>query len=176
MTIRWPQTNASAVTPLPAILPTGSCHSIHFTSGQYSKKSHKFPKWTVAVILDHSSIIDHSKNHFRLFQECSRCSRTLHGPGWLWLCQLWKVLRKTTICWRNQLYVWAASVSRQNLSHRFVKAAAEINEGKATAADFDVDLPTGTMTFSWNLDFALLFLARKKSPITFRLLTMFQVV
>ena len=26
---------------------------------------------------------------------------------------------------------------------RFVKAAAEINEGKATAADFDVDLPTG---------------------------------
>ena len=40
-----------------------------------------------------------------------------------------------------------SSVSRQNLSHRFVKAAAEINEGKATAADFDVDLPTGTMTF-----------------------------
>jgi len=29
---------------------------------------------------------------------------------------------------------------------RFVKAAAEINEGKATAADFDVDLPTGRVT------------------------------
>ena len=26
---------------------------------------------------------------------------------------------------------------------RFVKAAAEINDGKATAADFDIDLPTG---------------------------------
>ena len=41
-----------------------------------------------------------------------------------------------------------SSVSRQNLSRRFVKAAAEINEGKATAADFDVDLPTGTLTSS----------------------------
>ena len=30
-----------------------------------------------------------------------------------------------------------------HLFTRFVKAAAEINEGKATAADFDVDLPTG---------------------------------
>ena len=26
-------------------------------------------------------------------QECSWCERTLHGPGWLWLRQLWKVLR-----------------------------------------------------------------------------------
>ena len=40
------------------------------------------------------------------------------------------------------------NIRYENLSHRFVKAAAEINEGKATAADFDVDLPTGTMTFS----------------------------
>ena len=30
-----------------------------------------------------------------------------------------------------------------HLSDRFVKAASEINEGKSTAADFDVDLPTG---------------------------------
>jgi len=29
---------------------------------------------------------------------------------------------------------------------RFVKAAAEINQGKATASDFDVDLPTGRVT------------------------------
>ena len=29
---------------------------------------------------------------------------------------------------------------------RFVKAAAEINEGRATAAEFDADLPTGRVT------------------------------
>ena len=105
MAIRWLQTNATAVTPLPAILPTGSCRSIRSTSGQYSKKSHKFPKWTsdgmFQVLLTIQKII------FRLFQECSRCSRTLHGPGWLWLRQLWKVLRKTFICWRNQLNGWS---------------------------------------------------------------------
>ena len=54
---------------------------------------------------------------------------------------------------------------RLDLSHRFVKAAAEINEGKATAADFDVDLPTGIMTFYWL--YLTSSLGRKTSPVNF---------
>ena len=46
-----------------------------------------------------------------------------------------------------------------------MKAAAEINEGKATAADFDVDLPTGIMTFYWL--YLTSSLGRKTSPVNF---------
>ena len=142
----------------------------------YIKKSPKFPKWTVAVTLDHSSIIDHSKNRFSSF---SGMFQMLEDATWARLAMAMSALKGFEED-NNMLKKSTLSLSTISFQTKPVPQVCEgccrNQRGQSDCSWFWRRPPHRYHVLFQKPWLRPSFFGKKESPITFSLLTMFQVV